>query len=370
MRDGVRRSQAADDGDPSGGVVGSVWIGSAGTQAFRALDDLEPVAPMDKVDPLGVVSVLSPEPLPGEHHNSFYVPPYRSPDPFPVVAGPNCTCEMPAQLPPTAQQMEWAQEVAKQLRIRPSQLPKPLPAVGITRCNCSGERVGSPPHDWSKLEAVPGTRKFAIVPADSTYPDGDYWSPSPLGGVIAPADVMPSGDYPVQARPDRIYPLPATAQEDRIGLKFARYMDQVEARSVQCAGDGVSERCVTPCRPGDQVEADFGLRRVTDVLVISTHVTGALVIQFKLPFAQGFLGSVPCPLEASCSAFRACRQANSFCVERESVHSRDYLGSLKLSLKCPVGTKPCAFVQQVVLGKYLRKDGKLCKASESLVSVG
>ena len=38
---------------------------------------------------------------------------------------------------------------------------------------------------------------------------------------------MPVLEYPLMAPGDRFWPVPATAQEDRINTRFAKYIDQV-----------------------------------------------------------------------------------------------------------------------------------------------
>mmetsp|Transcript_26341 Transcript_26341/g.87292 ORF Transcript_26341/g.87292 Transcript_26341/m.87292 type:complete len:441 (+) Transcript_26341:90-1412(+) len=362
VRDGAGGIEDGDDGDLGDEMLDrNNWLGQSQSLDFRPMDDLEPTAPMDGVNPPGIVSILSPEPLDAEHHNSMYVPPYRNPDAFPVVNGPECLCTKPPVLPPTDEQNEWAKEVAKQLGVRMSDLPKPMSDEGHIKCSCD-ENGAQFPHDWSKMEPITGTQNFKLFPADSTYPDGNYWSPAPKGGLVAPADVMSMENYPVQGPADRIQYLPAMAREDRVGLKFARYIDQVEKRSLDCDGDGISARCTTPCRPGDQVTAELGLRRF-EASVLSTRINGMIIISFATPFAKGFLGTVPCPLRAACSAFRACLQPGRWCVQREGVYTRDHLGNLELALKCPGEAQICGSIEQVVSGKFLRKDGKLCRAA-------
>lgn len=64
--------------------------------------------------------------------------------------------------------------------------------------------------------------------------------------------------YPLQATADRIPHFPASGMEDRIPSQFARYIDQVQDRSLICDGDGVSDECTTKCAPGDAVVMDIG----------------------------------------------------------------------------------------------------------------
>lgn len=346
VRDGTDSEEAAEalgDGSPQ--------------LPFRLLDDVEPVAPMDSVSPPSSVSTLGVEPLPGEHHNSLYIPPYRNPDNFPTVVGHTCNCEIPRRTPVTQVQKDWASKVARQLGIRASDLPKPLSPEGRVKCECSGDGHA----EWSRAEPVPNSRNFTLESADITFPAGNFWAPALKGGLAAPEDRLPIEQYPLLAPSDQIDKIPSAAQEDRIPLKYARYMDQVSARAQRCEGDGVSERCVTDCRPGDMVDARLGSMNL-DARIISTHVGGSVVIAFFPPGARdAATATVDCPLQAGCTTFRVCRAPGQWCVRQQSEHPRDFLGNLHLHLACPRGTEICRTVQQLVAGKLLHKDGKACR---------
>jgi len=329
--------------------------------SFGFLDNLDPIAPMDSVSPPESVTSVGFAPLPAEQHNSLYIPPYRNPDAFPVVHGGECTCETPPLVPPTQKQKDWARKVAKQLGVKVRDLPKPMSPEGLTKCACPDEN-GQVAFHWAKLEPIGNSRKFKISPADISYSAGNYWEPSLRGGLAAPQDKMPIEHYPLQAVADEIEHLPSTGQEDRISSKFARYIDQVEARSLMCDGDGVSEQCSTECIPGDPVVLEIGPTRI-DAKITTTHINGAVVVEFAPRASKGLAGAAPCPLQAACSIYRNCRKQFAWCVEHEGKRSRDYMGNLKLTLACPRGTMPCSTVQQVVAARYLRKDGRVCKAA-------
>jgi len=342
VRDGDSNSEPAADGMPDG------------SQQFRFLDNLEPVAPMDSVSPPGSVTTLGLEPMPGEHHNSVFVPPYRNPDPFPTTLGHHCHCTLPKPVEVTSEQKDWARSVAKQLGIRVKELPRPMSPEGRMKCTCSGDGHAL----WTRWEPVPNSRNFTLESADITFPAGNYWSPSLKGGLAAPEDKLPLEQYPLQAPSDRITILPGVAQEDRVPLKYTRYMDQVSARSESCEGDGVSQRCTTECFPGDVVEAHLGSMRL-DARIVSTHEASSAVIEYIPSAAQHATDTVECPLEAGCTSFRVCRQAGSWCVQQETEHPRDFLGNLHLKMSCPPETQVCRAIQQLVGGKFLRKGDRL-----------
>jgi len=359
---GVRDGDGTPDADPDAvadeNLIRSAWNGAS--NAFHFLDNMMPIAPMDSVAPASRVTTLGVEPLPGEHHNSLYLRPYYHVDPFPTVSGGFCNCEIPPDSPPTEEDHDWAKSVAKQLGMSVQDLPKPMTGKGKLKCTCTGEdgHKGDSFH-WARTEPIPGTHNFTISPADLTYPAGNYWAPELKDGLIAPEDRLPLKDYPVQARADRITQLPAVAQEDRLDSKFVRYMDQVAAKALECEGDGVSERCVTDCRPGDRVVAQLG-STLLDAMIVSSHVGGSAIIQYTPAPAREAKSTVPCPIEAGCSPFRICRRLNSWCIEREAKHPRDFLGNMDLVLQCPAGTAVCSAIQQLVGGKSLKKGGKTC----------
>lgn len=326
---------------------------------FRFLDNMEPVAPMDIVSSPSSVATLPGVgllPMPGEHHNSLHIPPYRNPDPFPTALGHTCNCEIPRRTPVTEEQDDWARQVARQLGIRRSALPKPLSPEGRVKCECSG----SGHSEWTRVEPVPKSRNFTLESADITFPAGNYWAPALNAGLVAPEDRMPIEHYPLLAPSDQIKTIPGTAQEDTVPRKYARYLDQVSAREQLCDGDGVSERCVTDCLPGDPVEAHLGSTNL-NARIVSTHVGGSAVIEFTPTQVRDASATVDCPLQAGCTMFRVCRAPGEWCVRQHTEHPRDFLGNLHLRLICPTGTEICRSVQQLVMGKLLRKGGRACR---------
>lgn len=356
--DRVRDGASSADGQGSSAKQPLDMVGSMAYE-FHNLDDLEPVAPMDNVSPAWSVTTLGLEPLPGEHHNSLYIPAYTHPDAFPAVAGAKCMCQAPDHVKVTEAQQEWANEVVKQLGLRGAESL----TDNRVKCECSdGDDKGKPTaYHWMKVEPVPNSNNFTLVPADTTYGAGDYWAPRLKGGLAAPEDKLPRAEYPLQAVNDKIWPSSTVAREDGVPIEFARYMDQVEARSLRCDGDGVSERCVVDCRPGDQVRAQIFSTQF-DAQIVSTHDGGWTVIEFVPAAARKAKSFLTCPVEARCSVFRPCkRRLNVQCVELQAQHPRDVFGNLQTHLACPAGTEVCGTVQQVVGAKFLSKDGKTCR---------
>lgn len=328
---------------------------------FRFLDDMQPVAPMDSVNVPSSVTTLGIEPMHGEHHDALFLPPYRNPEPFPTKTRHSCNCKIPKKVEVTREQEEWTESVAKQLGLRVDQLPQPMSPEGRLKCTCTGHGDAI----WSRVEPIPNTRNFTLEAADITYPAGNYWAPHVKDGLAAPEDKLPLEHYPLQAPSDRIVVVPGVSREDRVAFKYARYMDQVEERSHDCDGDGVSDRCVTDCRPGDAVEALLGSTSLPS-RIVSTHVGLSAVIEYVPVPAHRAASTVDCPLQAGCTAFRVCRKLGSWCVQQEAEHPRDFLGNLHLHMVCPRDTQVCRSVQQLVAGKLLRKDGKACRPQPPL----
>jgi hypothetical protein len=330
-------------------VEQSIWRGDSSANNFRFMDDLEPVAPMDKVGGKVVGSAT------GGFRDALYIPPYLYPDAFPTVEGPTCTCREPKEVPPTEAQEELSENVAKSLGVDVSELPQPIYARGGNKCKCDGGGEGT--FHWVKLEAA-GGRNYTLTPADTTYNAGNYWEPKVRGGLVAPEDRMTAKDYPLQAKGDRVMPLPAMAKEDRIKVKFAKYIDQLEARSREC--DTVSKACTTPCRPGDNVTLVLGNTEL-GAEVISTHVGNALRVEFIPTAARDAAKTVPCPVTAGCSAFRICHRPGTYdCVEQKDKKTHDYQGLLKTRHVCPRRFSLCSYVQEIVTATYAKKDGKAC----------
>jgi hypothetical protein len=309
---------------------------------------------MDKVGGKTVSSAT------GGFRDALYVPPYLYPDAFPTVEGPTCKCREPKETEPTEEQEELSANVAKSLGVDMADLPQPIYARGENKCVCDGNGEGT--FHWVKLEAA-GGRNYTLTPADTTYNAGDYWGPKVHGGLVAPEDRMPSQDYPLQAKGDRVRPLPAMAHEDRVKVKFAKYIDQLEARNREC--DTVSEACTTPCRPGDNVTVVLGNTEI-DAQVISTHVGNAMRVEFTPTAARGADRTVPCPVTAGCSAFRLCHQPGTYnCVEAKDVKDHDFAGLLRVRHQCPKGFFTCSYVQEIVAASYARKDGWACVSASA-----
>jgi len=182
---------------------------------FPFLDNMMPVAPMDSVKHGDGAYGM----------DAKYVSEYLNPDGFPGVVGKGCMCKAPDG--PTEK----------------------------IECHC-GKESDNDHYTWLKDTPVTGTKNYTLTPADISYRAGNYWEPNVRGGIASPADSLPAGSYPNQAAGDRIWPLPASAAGDRIGIKYARYLDQVHDRAQEC--DTVSKRCTVPCKPGDAVTGVLG----------------------------------------------------------------------------------------------------------------
>lgn len=221
---------------------------------------------------------------------------------------------------------------------------------------------------------IAGTNKFILQPADITYGGGDYWKPN-LGsrGVVAPGDAMQQQNFPNQAPGDHIWPLPASAAGDRVAVRYARYLDQVQANSEE--PDTVSKKWTVPCSPGDKVKMLLGNLEVP-AKINKVFVGNAAEVEFD-PMQERHhdpeappVVTVDCPVEASCTAFRFCLlspyiswPALPHCVQQKETHTRSWSGMLVTKFECPAGAQVCKKVRQNLMASELRKDGKACKAA-------
>jgi len=313
-----------DSGSAADGTLARSPFGRGMSYNFPYLDNLEPIAPMDRLH-----AALGKDSESGHYLDPVYVPKYLNPDSFPVVAGKGCNCSMPTADHPKIE------------------------------CSCGGADAKDH-YTWLKDSPVLGTNNFTLEPADITYRGGNYWGPKTRGGLVAPADVMPTNRYPLQALGDHVWPLPASSQEDRLPVRYARYLDQVQDRSLEC--DTISERCTTPCKPGDEVVASVG-NTIFTAKIVKAYVGNAVQLEFAPPLAEGNKDTADCPVEASCSAFRFCiGDSLPHCVHAKEIDSKNWAGRLVRKHGCPKGTKVCTVVSQVVMATMLKKDGKACKA--------
>lgn len=333
VRGGVEAESLGALGD-SGAMVDSSldrnWVTGAGMALdFGKLDNLNPIAPMDRMHTaLGRDSEGAG--TPGGHFlNPVYVPKYLNPDAFPSVVGKGCNCSMPS------------------------------PPDNIIQCSC-GKNSADAHYTWLKATPVPGTNNYTLTPADLTYRGGSYWGPETRDGIIAPADALPTDRYPNQALGDHIWPLPVSAQEDRIPVRFARYLDQVHDRTEEC--DTTSKKCTVLCKPGDQVVATIGNVQ-HNANIIKAFVGNAVQIEFY-PSSGHETETVECPMQAACTAFRYCKADDgAVCTSQlKDEDSFNWQGRLVKKHKCPKGTKVCKTVNQVVMATGLKKGDKTCKA--------
>jgi len=104
---------------------------------FPFLDNLEPIAPMDRLH-----TALGTDSESGHYLNPVYVPKYLNPDAFPTVAGKGCNCSMPT------------------------------PDNDKIECTC-GKNGAEAHYTWLKTVPVSGTNNYTLEPADITYRGGD-----------------------------------------------------------------------------------------------------------------------------------------------------------------------------------------------------
>jgi hypothetical protein len=202
---------------------------------------------------------------------------------------------------------------------------------------------------------------FELRPADATYSGGDYWLPHVADSIHAPEDKLPVQYYPLQAIGDAVRLVPATARGDALDHRFARYIDQVDARSREC--DTVSPDCTVSCLAGDLVTLAIG-SLMTAAKVVSSQVLGnALTIEFtpEAGQAQG-VDPLQCNGAQACSIFRPCYNAVSGCTAQEGRPSQ-ILDTIETTYVCPTGFAICTTVQQLLVATLAKKDGKVCVAS-------
>lgn len=316
---GEDMSSLGDDGSKFDSNLGYNWVtASSMSNKFRFLDNMNPVAPMDRVHSGDGAYDMDP----------LYIAEYLNPDAFPTVVGKGCMC-------------------------KEASTPN-----GKNECDC-GNHTGNDHYTWLKETPVPGTNNYTLTPADITYRAGDYWHPLVRGGIVSPSDRLPPEHYPNQALADHIWPLPVSANGDRIASRFSRYMDQVHARSEECEGDGVSKKCTVKCKPGDAVTANFG-NMALSAKVIKGFVGNAVQVEFSPGHAAG---TVSCPVTSGCSAFRYCKNAEGKCTASKEKDSHNWQGRLVVKIGCPKDTQVCSTVNQVMMASMLSKDGKTCKAA-------
>jgi len=300
------------------------WTGQSMSLDYKYLDDLEPVAPEDAIVTAG-----------GSGHvdgyvDALFLPPYLYPDAFPTVVGGGCNCTNGN-------------------------------STHSAKCSCAKttNTTDQPSYHWYRITPVFNSTNYTLGPADITYNEGDYWHPKVRGGIVAPSDRLPPKFYPVQAPEDRIRPLPATAREDRIGRKFARYIDEVDARQRECTT--AKAGCTVPCKPGDKVNASIGNVKV-QAQVLSVHVGGAMVVKAPITMTPHDSAGVECSVAMACTIFRPCYRPIG-CVEKKDLNRRDAMGVLLNDLACPKDTQPCTSVQELVNENYARQGSKLCKVA-------
>lgn len=304
----------------------NILTGDSMAYDFRILDNLEPVAPMDRLH-----AALGTDSESGHYMNPVYVPPYLNSEAFPNVHGKGCNCSMADKA--TGKNIE---------------------------CTC-GEKGAEDHYTWLKDTPVFGTDNFTLTPADITYNSGNYWGPATRDGLVAPADALPPHKYPNQANGDHIWPLPATAKKDRIGVKFTRYIDQVQDRSEQC--DTVSKKCTVACKPGDEVVATIG-NTIFNGKIVKAFVGNAVQVEFAPDAAKTAKSTSDCPLEAMCSAFRYCKSSDiPHCQPLRDKDVLNWAGMHIRKHECPPGAKVCKTVSQVVMATFLKKGEKTCRAA-------
>jgi len=257
-----------------------------------------------------------------------HVSEYVNPDAFPTVEGKGCKCE---------------------------HATKDSPRI---KCEC-GEKGDKDHYTWLKDTPVTGTNKYTLEPADITYRGGNYWEPSVKGGIAAPADRLPKPNYPNVAPGDRIFPLPASADADRVGIKYARYMDQVQARKEEC--DTISKECTVDCKPGDEVVMQIG-NTVANAKIAKAFVGNAMQVTVAPEAAASAAATTECAIADSCTAFRYCKAPGSPCVGLKDTQSHNWQGKLITTHACPTGTEVCKTISQVVMATMLKKGDKTCKA--------
>lgn len=303
--------------------IGSLFTRDSMAYNFNKLDNLEPVAPMDSLHAaVGRASNLA---GPSE---AVYVTKYLNPDAFPATMGKGCNCTMPK---------------GKKMK-----------------CDCGKNFAKDNHYSWLKATPVDGTKNFTLAAADLTYPGGDKWGPTPEGGLASPMDALPAKSYPIQGIGEKVWPLPVMAREDSIGMKFARYIDQVQDRSEGC--NPATQKCTVDCKPGDQVVATIGNMRL-NAKIAKTFVGNAVMIEYAPWAAKKAKETTSCPIEATCSSFRFCKPPGKPCVNIKDKKKQNWAGMLVVSHECPKGSKVCKTVSQTLMANEVQKGGKPCKAA-------
>jgi len=354
----------------------SLWRGKGMDGDFRFLDDLEPVAPMDRISTVATEGIGQ---LIGTGHifsqpskSAQYVQPFLFPDAFPAVHGPVCNCQTPPVMVPTDADREWAAAAAKQIGM-PVTLPNSPGVRGRTICTCDGKNAGA--SHWTRTGPTNMGKNFSLVPADATYGQGNYWVPSLADGLASPMDRLPPWHYPVQAHADHIEQVPSIATEDYISRKYARYVDQLEGRKEAC--DKVSKRCTVPCGPDDIVVLNLGNTQVLATIVSADPASGAFTVRFTPTAAQGVADAKSCPLKNECTAFQMCHghpvslgkaSKTAVCVHQKVSTSHNWKGLLERRWACPPGTTMCSTVEQTVTGDALSLSGKACRVKPPTLS--
>merc|ERR1719240_1138929 len=163
----------------------------------------------------------------------LYVPPYLYPDAFPVVSGSKCLCgprgtdkAMKALLPGsqsgsdklTGEELESLYRAYGKEKVQ-QYLNKAAATASHHHCVCKENTDGG--YRYERAVPVFNSSKYILEPADATYGAGNYWQPTPKGGIVAPAERLPIKGYPLQASADELRLLPAASIEDRIDTRFA-----------------------------------------------------------------------------------------------------------------------------------------------------
>jgi len=290
--------------------------------------------------------------------------------------------------------------------------PDAFPVTSGERCMCSSENVKGAAFDpldcdctntskpnefpYARMKPLWNSTNYSMRPADMSYSNGNYWEPRVRDNIVAPADSLRTDAYPVQAPASRVTMVPSTARRDRIGARFARYIDQVEKRSKQC--DTVSPECTVDCRAGDKVRLKAGNVAVR-ATVTATSLPNGVTIEFvpnqqrakeeeeakeaeeaaELIHQHEEAGPAPgpapapapepvvfCPMSSVCSAFEVCYKPGQMCVTQSVEQYTDFAGEIKHRWTCPDGFQICTKVEQMVVASYLTKKGKACRAAAPL----
>eukprot|EP00747_Dinoflagellata_sp_TGD_P138799 gnl/TRDRNA2_/TRDRNA2_175829_c0_seq1.p1 gnl/TRDRNA2_/TRDRNA2_175829_c0~~gnl/TRDRNA2_/TRDRNA2_175829_c0_seq1.p1 ORF type:complete len:470 (-),score=74.83 gnl/TRDRNA2_/TRDRNA2_175829_c0_seq1:111-1520(-) len=347
--DSIGKQNPVDDSvDES--IENNVWESQSMSFDFPYLDDMMPTAPMDRVVP-EPKSLFWDKTMGGMYKDAKYVPPFKFPDTFPVISGPNCTCIAP----PT-----WDEKYAQykcQCSDDVASAPGPAPSPGAP-----GPAVQKHWH-FFKWEPIHGTDNYKLKPADMTYSSGDYWDPQVHdSGIIAPADMLPDSQLPNQAYGDKVFPLPTVAHEDRIAVRYTRYIDQVEHRSRECHEVGeVTERCTVQCKGGDDVVYHVGNTEIA-AKVDRAEKSNVLFLKYTPKGADSAKSTAECKNSDGCTPFRPCKPPSGPCVEMKDKENEDAFGNLRMTAECPHWTQTCKVIEQHVVATYVKKADPLAES--------